>query len=75
MPRTKLDKAPDKLYILLNGAAAEKTRYEIGEIIGRCPATVKSKMRNPKSFTLEEILKLGRSLHIPIEELRQAITY
>ncbi len=75
MPRTKLDKQPSKLYILLNGAAAGKTRYELGEILGRCPQTVKTKMRNPETLTVAELTKLSRHLHIPLEDLRQAITY
>ena len=75
MHRTKLDKQPSKLYILLNGAAAGKTRYELGEILGRCPQTVKERMRNPETLTVAELTKLSRHLHIPLEDLRQAITY
>jgi hypothetical protein len=76
MPRTKLDKRPSPLFILINGATAGMTRCEVGQILGmKSSQTVKERMRNPETLTVAELLKLSRNLHIPIEDLRQAITY
>lgn len=75
MPRTVFDKKRDKLYVLLNGSTADLSRDELGAIIGRCPRTARERMRRPETLTLEELFKICRKQHIPIEELRQAITY
>lgn len=75
MPRTKLDRRPSKLFILLNGAAKGKTNAELGAIIGKCGKTAGQRMADPSDFTLEELKRLCRNLHIPIEDLRSAIEY
>ena len=75
MTRTKLDKAPDKLYILLNGAAATKTKQELAQMLGMSETTVRSRLRRPETMTLNELYRLCHLLHIPLEDLRQAITY
>lgn len=75
MPRTRFDRQPGKLFILLNGAAAGKTRDELGEIIGKGAQTTGWRLKNPDTLTVGELRALGKKLHIPIEDLRNAITY
>lgn len=76
MPRTILDKPKhSKLYILLNGATASLTREELGVIIGCCAQTARERMRRPEDLPIKDLYKICRNLHIPLDELRQAITY
>lgn len=75
MPRTVFDKKRDKLFILLNGSAAGKSRDELGAIIGKGAQTAGTRLNSPDTLTVGELKKLCRSLHIPLEDLRQAITY
>ena len=49
-------------------------RYgDLGPRMGRCATTANQRMRNPGAFTLDELRRLVRSLHIPPEELLAAI--
>ena len=75
MSRANLDKQPSPLFILINGAAATKTKQELAQMLGMCEATVRSRLRRPETMTLNELYRLCRLLHIPLEDLRQAITY
>ena len=75
MARTILDKRPSKLFILLNGAAAGKSADELANILNKSPGTTRKRMRQPEDLTLAELKRLGRGLHISIDDLRQAITY
>lgn len=79
MPRTIFDKPKkwDALKALVIGTAGvqgKKTAH-LAPILDCAPSTVYSRMEDPGSFTLDEIIKLGRGLNIPIDELRQAIRY
>jgi len=77
MPRTLLSKPKHaKLITTICGYAAlsGKSNPELSQIIGRSQAVIYHRLKNPEDFTLGELLKLGRTLNIPIEELRQAIT-
>lgn len=53
--------------------AGVKRYGDLGSRIGRCATTANMRMRNPGSFTLDELRRLVRSLHIPQEELISAI--
>ena len=76
MPRTVFDKPKhSKLYVLLNGSAANLSRDEIGAIIGKSAQTARERMRKPETLTVAELYAICRKLNIPLDELRQAITY
>jgi len=79
MPRTIFDKHGkcDKFLTLIRGTAIthNKTYADIGVIMGCHSNTVVHRMNKPENFTIGEMLKIGRALNIPIEELRQSITY
>lgn len=45
-------------------------RYgDLGPRMGRCAATANSRLKAPGTFTLEELRRLVRALHIPPEDL------
>jgi len=78
MPRTLLSKPKHaKLITTICGYAAlnGKSKPELSEIMGRSQAVIYQRLKNPEDFTLGELLKLCRALNIPLEELRQSITY
>ena len=47
----------------------------MAEKAGMTPQTLRARKKSPQDFSLKELLKLGRALDIPIEELRDAIRY
>lgn len=79
MPKTVFDKPRkyDKLLSLLRGTALTncKTYIDLGKMIGCNQNTMVSRFKHPEKFTLDELTHMGRGLNIPIEELRQSITY
>ena len=80
MPRTKLGmRQPPhaELGQLISGAAYMRraTMDDLGAAIGRTPKTARSRLRNPGELTVDELVRLGRKLGIPIEQLREAIRY
>ncbi|MCI8956915.1 MAG: hypothetical protein HFG29_08005 [Eubacterium sp.] len=53
---------------------ARITRYgDLGPRIGKCAATANNRIKSSGTFTLDELRKLVRSLHIPPEDLLPAI--
>lgn len=81
MPRTKLDErrmpkhaAVGKL-IIGTAAMMDVGTAGISEILDCCNNTAIHRLRNPGELTLDELVRLGRGLHIPIDELRSAIRY
>ena len=80
MPKTKLgSRLPPhaELAQLISGAAflRRATMDDLGAAIGRTPKTARSRLRNPGELTVDELVRLGRKLGIPIEQLRDAIRY
>ncbi len=80
MPKTLLSRPKNKyakLLDLINGRAKTDgvTNPELSTIIGRSKTVIYDRLKSPENFTIGELAKLGRALSIPIEELRQAITY
>lgn len=78
MPRTKLDKKKNEaLSVLVNGYIYMNngTAKEAAERLQRDYRTLCRRLENPGNFTIDELLDLGRKLHIPIDELRAAIRY
>lgn len=80
MPRvTYLDtKNPteDKIVALLYGALATEglRQQELANALGMDASTLLRRKKSPLDFTLGELQKACRKLHIPIEDLRAAIT-
>ena len=52
-----------------------ETLSALAEKAGMTPQTLRARKKSPQDFSLKELLKLGRALDIPIEELRDAIRY
>ena len=73
MARTKFDKTPSRMFVLLNGSAIGKSREELGAIIGKGAQTASERLKNPDTLTLGELKRLARKLHIPVEDIRAAI--
>lgn len=80
MPRTRLSmRQPPhaKLGQLIAGAAymRKQSTADLGAALGKSENTVRSRLKNPGELTVDELVRLGRKLGIPIEELRAAIQY
>lgn len=79
MPRVNLGRKPndEALVSLLWGrqAAAGMSIGTMAEKAGMTPQTLRARKKSPQDFSLSELLKLGRALNIPIEDLRNAIRY
>lgn len=78
MPKVNLGKKPpDKLRMLLVGyiEATGTTRDDLGRIIGTCDDTARKRVKNPDEMTIGDLKRIGKSLGIPVDELRAAITY
>lgn len=65
----------DKIVALLYGALELEgiQKQELAEALGMKSHTLLRRKKNPLDFTLGELQKACRKLHIPIEELRAAI--
>jgi len=80
MPRILLSQPNEKyrkLFILLNGSVARE-KYdmeEVGRAIGTTGRSVYTYLKKLEEMRLDKLLKLGRHLNIPIEELRECIRY
>jgi len=77
MPRTKLDQRNrkyEKMEILIWGGMRAKGMKvtDFFEAVGIKKDTFYSRMKEPENFTIKELRRIGLSLHIPIEDLRQA---
>lgn len=78
MPRVKLaEPKRDRLRELFCGVMAvqEKETADVAAMLGCSQPTALRRLREPKTMTIEELLKLSRGFDIPLEEVRQAITY
>lgn len=80
MPRTTISmRQPPHAQLgqLLSGAAfmRKATMDDMGRAIGKSGRTMQERMRSPGDLTVDELVRLGRKLAIPIDELRAAIRY
>ena len=79
MPRVNLGRntANEKLVALIWGMADVRglTNEQLGDKANISRTTVARRKAKPEDLTLGELLRLGRALGIPIEELREAIRY
>jgi len=80
MPRTKLQtRQPPHAQLgqLIAGAAFMRrmSTADLAAAIGRSENTARTRLKNPGDLTVSELTRLGRTLGIPIDELRAAIRY
>ena len=80
MPKTNLCKREiphERVGTMIAGAAVlqDVSYAELGDAIGCCDKTARSRIRHPGELTLSEYTALCRKLHIPIEDARAAIRY
>lgn len=75
MPRVKCFESPYKgLIVLINGYLALNEKH-LEDVLNCSWGKANSRLKDPASFTLQELRIIARSLDIPIEELRAAIPY
>lgn len=79
MPRVNLGRKPnDEALVSLLWGRQAAAGMSIGTMAGKAgmtPQTLRARKKSPQDFSLSELLKLGRALNIPIEDLRNAIRY
>lgn len=80
MPKVKYLSAANpteqKIVALLYGAMATEgvQKQELADALGMDVTTLRRRKKSPLDFTLGELQKACRTLHIPIDDLRSAIT-
>lgn len=79
MPRVNpcgVNQAEQKIVTLLYGAMEREglQKRDVASALGMTTATLLRRKKSPLDFTLGELQKACRKLHIPIEDLRAAIT-
>ena len=80
MPRVKylstVNQTEQKIVTLLYGAMETEgvQKRDVAAALGMTTATLLRRRKSPLDFTLGELQKACRKLHIPIEDLRAAIT-
>ena len=81
MPRTKLDQRNQRhirLTALITGhiKAQHRTLNDLRRITGiKDSRTINKYMEHPEKAPLELLLKIGRGMNIPIEDVRRSIDY
>lgn len=79
MPRVNMHRDKhEKLVKTILGAQGyvNKSDEEMARAIGlKCRQTYRSLITSPERLTLAQLEALGKSLNIPIDELRAGITY
>ena len=79
MPMTKLQRKPRhfELSVLITGTVKtnETDRASLARMMGCSEPTVTRRFKDLGSLTLDELIALGRGLHIPIDDLWAAIRY
>ena len=79
MPRVKplgANPTEQKIVALLYGAMETEgvQKQDVAAALGMTTATLLRRKKNPLDFTVRELQKACRKLHIPIDDLRSAIT-
>lgn len=62
----------EKLSRLLRGYATAPT---LADKVGCSAPTMRRKLENPELFTLDDLKKLNQRMHIPKEEIMEALTF
>ena len=74
MPYIRPKEPPfEKLSRLLKGYGLNGVKT--AKIIGVSAPTAKKKLEDPELFTLKDLKKISVAVHIPIDEIREAITF
>lgn len=79
MPRVKplgVNPTEQKIVALLYGAMETEgvQKQDVAAALGMTTATLLRRKKNPLDFTVRELQKACRTLHISIDDLRSAIT-
>lgn len=79
MPRVKplgVNPTEQKIVALLYGAMETEgvQKQDVAAALGMTTATLLRRKKNPLDFTVRELQKACRTLHIPIDDLRSTIT-
>lgn len=79
MPRVRplgVNPTEQKVVELLYGAMEREglQKRDVAAALGMTTATLLRRKKSPLDFTLGELQKACRTLHIPIDDLRSAIT-
>lgn len=71
-----VNKTEQKVVELLYGAMEREglQKRDVAAALGMTTATLLRRKKSPLDFTLGELQKACRTLHIPIDDLRSAIT-
>lgn len=73
MPKVKTQEVPfAKIARLIRGYASVT---DVAECLGVCYATAKARQDKPETLTLGELRDISRRLHIPKQEIMEAITW
>lgn len=75
MPRVKRSESPYKPLLVLIGGHLTANEKRLEDVLHCSYGKAHARMKDPSTFTIEELRTICRSLGIPIEELRQAIMY
>lgn len=71
MPFRKTDKRFIGMYRLLKGYDLDAPA--LARVLGCSLPTARAKLDDPSKLTLDNLMKINRFGHVPIEEIRQAI--
>lgn len=71
MPYVKSYTETDKLRRLLKGY--EFTAPRLAATLGCSTATAQRRLSDPASFTVEELRRINKRGHIPLDEIREAL--
>ena len=76
MPRLKQEQ-PRRLSVLIQGtvAALGLNTDQLCRIMDCSHSTALKRLRDPGCMTVDQLLRTGRGLGIPIEEIREAISF
>ena len=71
MPYVKGYTEPDKLRRLLKGY--EFTAPRLASTLGCSTATAQRRLSDPASLTVEELRRINKRGHVPLEEIKEAL--
>lgn len=75
MPRVKRSESPYKPLLVLIGGYLSVNEKRLEDVLHCSWGKAHARLKDPATFTLQELRTIARSLGIPIEELRAAIPY
>lgn len=75
MPRIQRSDTPYKALIILINGYLTLNGKRLEDVLNCSWGKANSRLKDPATFTLQELRTIARSLGIPIEEIRAAIPY